>query len=319
MSSKKNVAAAFAPASVGNVGVGFDVLGLAVNNIGDKVRIKKIREKKIVINSISGINGITDKEISAIPLLAEKNTATVGLLEMMHDFKLNFGFQLDIFKGIPLGSGLGGSAASSVAAVMAANQLLNKPLNKEALYKYTLSGEAAATGSRHGDNVGPSLLGGLVITPKNSERVMPVPYSKKLRIVLVYPGFRLDTQTARAVLPDKISMSEHVLASGKLAQFLVSCNSKKLDGIKDFFSDDLIEPKRAHLIKGFLHVKAAALNNGALGCSISGAGPTVFALCVVGQEKKILSAMTKAFIKAGHKNTKGWVSAINSVGAKIIK
>jgi homoserine kinase len=170
---------------------------------------------------------------------------------------------------------MGGSAASAVAALVAANALLETPLGVQELYPYAVEGEAAATGAHHGDNVGPMLLGGLTLS--THRRVIPLPVPENLTCIVVHPHFVLETREARAVLSDSYALSEFVAQSERLAQFIAGLFTKDIEGIRAGLDDVLIEPRRAHLIPGFGEVKRAALDAGALGSSISGGGPSVFA------------------------------------------
>ena len=260
-------ATAFAPASIGNVAVGFDVLGQSLEGPGDRAIVRLTTDGKVRIVAIRGT--VTD-----LPLDPQRNTAGRALLGMLEQ-RPGIGFEVELEKGIPLGSGMGGSAASAVAALVAANALLDEPLSLPALYELAMDGEAAASGSRHGDNVAPMLLGGLVIAPASGAPVkVPVPAS--LHCAVVHPHFVLETRTARAALIGHYALHEFVVQSEALALFLAGCFSGDLDLIRLGLRDVLVEPRRAPLIPGFAKVKQAALDHRALGASISGAGPSVF-------------------------------------------
>lgn len=264
-------ATAFAPASVGNVGVGFDILGHSIEGAGDTVTVRKTQSSDIRVLSIRGT-------MTTLPLETEKNTAARALRAMREHLHLPFGFEIEIEKGIALGSGMGGSAASATAAVLAANALLETPLSRENLYRYALEGEAAASGSYHGDNVGPQLLGGLVLATQDSMTLIPVP--ENLYCALVHPHFVLETRKAREALSGSYALKEFTGQSEGLAQLLVGCFTSDFALIQRGLKDVLIEPRRSPLIPGFAIVKQAALSHGALGASISGAGPSIFAWCV---------------------------------------
>ncbi len=305
-------AIAFAPATIGNVGVGFDVLGLAVDSIGDQVTVKKTETGDIRIKKITGIDNL--------PLDPLKNTATVGLIQLCKDLNLPFGFEVEIKKGIPLGSGMGGSASSAVAAIVAANSLLSKSLTKSDMMKYALMGEAIATGSIHGDNVAPCLFGGLTLVQSlDPLHVISIPIPKDLFFVLVHPGFRLDTKAAREILKPHIDLKDYVKQTANLAGFIAGCFIKDFEVLKNSLSDILIEPQRAHLIEGFQKIKGSALDNGALGCSISGAGPTVFAVTKgKSTANKVKNAMVVAFKNAKAPKITSWITQSSSKGAHII-
>lgn len=284
-------ATAFAPASVGNVGVGFDILGHSLEGAGDTVTVHRADRKDIRVIAIRGT-------LTELPLETENNTAARALRAMREDLNLDYGYDIDIEKGIALGSGMGGSAASATAAVVAANALLEKPLPREALYRYALEGEAAASGSYHGDNVGPQLLGGLVLATQDSLTAIPTP--DNLYCALVHPHFVLETRKAREALAGHYALKEFVGQSESLALLLTGCFKSDVSLIKRGLNDVLIEPRRSPLIPGFAGVKQAALGHGALGASISGAGPSVFAWCL-GKDIAETTAMhmQQAFLEAG--------------------
>ncbi len=283
------VATAFAPASVGNVGVGFDILGHSIEGAGDTVIVRRSHTNAIRVMAIRGT-------LTELPLETENNTAARALRAMREDLRLDYGYDIEIEKGIALGSGMGGSAASATAAVVAANALLEKPLPREALYRYALEGEAAASGSYHGDNVGPQLLGGLVLATKDSITSIPVP--ENLYCALVHPHFVLETRKAREALAGNYALKEFIGQSEGLAQLLTGCFTSDFALIQRGLNDVLVEPRRAPLIPGFAKVKQAALGHGALGASISGAGPSVFAWCVgKAIAENTAKQMQKAFLE----------------------
>ncbi len=264
----KSTATAFAPASVGNVGVGFDILGHALTGAGDRVTVHRIEAPEVRIDAIRGC-------VVELPRDPERNTAARAVSAMREAIALPFGIALEIDKGIPLGSGMGGSAASATAALVAVNALLDTPLPLEALYPFALAGEEAASGGQHGDNVGPQLLGGLVLATHMQLVQVPVPAG--LICVLVHPHFVLETRRAREALRGAYAIGDFVPQSANLALVLCGCYRNDLALIRAGLADVLVEPRRAPLIPGFDAVKQAALAHGALGASISGAGPSVFA------------------------------------------
>lgn len=303
---------AFAPASVGNVGIGFDILGHTVKAVGDRVRARRTAAQGIRIAAITG-------SAAALPLEPEKNTAGMALISMASALSLPFGIEIEIEKGIPLGSGLGGSAASAVAAVVAGNALLDTPLTRLELLKFAMHGEAVASGSVHVDNIAPSLFGGLVLTVGiDHPRTKQIPVPPSVRCVLAHPHMFLSTREARRVLRKTVDLSDVVWQTANLAGFLSACYTNDLAMLRDAFEDVIIEPQRATLIPGFKAVKQAAMGNGALGCSISGAGPTVFAWAEEPYAEGVRVAMVEAF--AEHDlATDSWVSAIDTEGARILE
>ncbi len=285
------MASAFSPGSVGNVGVGFDILGHAIAGIGDIAHVRRIDEPVVRIAAIRGT--VTD-----LPLQPERNTAGMALISLRQVAGVPFGFELSLEKGIPLGSGLGGSAASCVAALVAANALLDAPLAPEALYPCALAGEVVASGGIHGDNVGPMLLGGLVLA--TASRVTRVQVPAAWHAAVVHPHAVLETRRARAALQGHYALKEFVAQSANLAQVLLGCERGDADLVRAGLRDVLVEPRRAPLIAGFAAVQQAALDTGAMGASISGAGPSVFAWCETEAQARIAAeGMAAAFAHAG--------------------
>ena len=287
-----HTARAFAPASVGNVGVGFDILGHVLAGAGDCVTVRLIDAPEVQIAAIR------DAAVN-LPMDAASNTAGAALIALRRRLNCEQGFAVEIDKGIPFGSGMGGSAASAVAALVAANALLETPLPVDQLYPLALDGEAVASGSRHGDNVAPMLLGGLCLAVDERAPIkLPVP--RELYCAHVHPHCVLETRHARAALAGAYKLGEFVAQSGRLALLLTGCQHGDAELIRAGLDDVLIEPRRAPLITGFASVKAAALDAGALGASISGAGPSVFAWCW-GEDaaKDAALAMRTAFADAG--------------------
>lgn len=303
-------ATAFSPASIGNVAVGFDILGHSVAGPGDRVTVTRTDSGTVRITAIRGAP-------MPLPLEARENTAGRALLTLLQSVPAGIGFEVEIDKGIALGSGMGGSAASAVAAVVAANAVLDTPVSPMTLYQCAMQGEAAATGSAHGDNVGPMLLGGLVIAPAEGAAVK-VPTPDWLHVALVHPHFVLETRTARAALKGAYELHDFVVQSEGLALLLAGCFTNDASLIRRGFRDVLVEPRRASLIPGFARVKQAALEAGALGASISGAGPSVFGWfdSREGAERASL-AMAGAFQDAGFE-TDRLVSPVSGPAARVI-
>ncbi len=303
---------AFAPATVANVGIGFDILGHTVEAVGDRVRLRRIDEPTVRIRSITGVAG-------NLPVEPAHNTAGRAVQAMHAALRLSYGFEIDIDKGIPLASGLGGSAASAVAAVVAANALLEMPVPALQLLKYAMEGEIVASGSAHVDNIAPCLFGGLVLTVGiDNPRVKQIPVPASLRCVLAHPHMHLGTREARAILRPDVTRSDFVWQTANLAGFISGCYSNDLDMIRDSFNDVIIEPQRHSLIPGFKDVKRGAMSAGALGCSISGAGPTVFAWAEAQHAEAVRRAMVAAFNVHGLKSD-DWISPMSNYGARVVK
>jgi len=285
------VATSFAPASVGNVAIGFDILGFSIDALGDRATVRRTSERGVQVRAIRGV-------VRDLPMEAAKNTAGRALIAMQEALNLDFGFELELDKGIPLASGLGGSAASAVAAVVAANALRPAPRSQLELLQYAMQGEAVASGSMHVDNIAPSLYGGLVLTVGiDHPRVKQIPVPSAIRAVIVHPHMFLSTRQARAILKDSVKLADFVWQTANLAGFISGCYTNDLDMLRESFEDVVIEPQRAALIPGFADVRRAAMAAGAMGCSISGAGPTLFALCLEARARAVGEAMVAEFAR----------------------
>jgi homoserine kinase len=302
-------AAAFSPASVGNVGVGFDLLGHSVAGPGDRALVRRIDQPTVRIAAVRGIAG-------PLPLEAPRNTAGRALLSLREALALPFGFELELDKGIALGSGMGGSASSCVAALVAANALLDTPLPRTALYPFALDGEAVASGGRHGDNLGCMLLGGLVLATAN--RLVKLQVPAEWHCVLVHPEQVLETRRAREALAGTYELKNFVAQSANLALVLTGCANGDAALVRAGLADVLVEPRRAALIPGFAAVKQAALDVDAMGASISGAGPSVFAWF----ETRDAAARAVAPMQAGFAQlgveSQAWVSPVAGPAAELV-
>ena len=311
MSNVREVASAFAPASVGNVAIGFDILGFSVGAIGDRATVRRVKEPEVRIKAIRGV-------VADLPMDAARNTAGRALQAMREALSLPFGLELELDKGIPLASGLGGSAASAVAAVVAANAVLQQPCGKLELLKFAMHGEAVASGSLHVDNIAPSLYGGLVLTVGiDQPRVKQIPVPAAVRAVVVHPHMFLSTRQARAILKGSVEMKDFVWQTANLAGFISGCYTDDIDMLRESFEDVVIEPQRAALIPGFSEVRRAAISAGALGCSISGAGPTLFAWCLDSHALAVREAMVVEFSRHGLQSDH-WTTIIDPVGARVV-
>ena len=310
MSRPPDRAGAFAPASVGNVAVGFDVLGYSAPFAGDRVYAARTAARGVRIAAITGV--VTD-----LPRDFERNTAGMAVAAMVEALGCDFGIELTIDKGIPLGSGLGGSAASAVAAVVAANALLEEPLDNLRLLSFAMKGEQVASGTAHIDNIAPSLYGGLVLSVGiDNPHIKQIPVPPAVRSVLVRPHRVLETRGARAILGRTVALSDVVWQQANLAGFVAGCFSGDLALIAASLEDVLIEPQRKSLIPGFEAVQDAARAHGALGCSISGAGPAMFAWAEADKAVRVREAMVEAFAALGIQSD-GWITPIEPVGARI--
>ncbi len=307
---KKVPCKCFAPATVANVAVGYDVLGFAIEDLGDEIIIREGTEKGLVIKSIYG-NKKLSKDIS-------KNVAGYSAFKLMQHLGIeDQPIEIDLYKKMPIGTGLGSSAASAVAGAFAVNAYLGWPAdNKEVLRCATL-GEQLADGSFHADNVAPSLYGGFVLIRDNpSLDIVGLPTIPGLKAVVIYPHVQVLTKDSRDILSNTISLKNHVSQSGNIAAFVAAMYKSDLDLLGRCLQDLVIEPQRAQLIPHFYDMKELALSAGALGFSISGAGPSMFALCANSViADKIEEQAAKLYTDKGIEITI-YNSKINLTGAK---
>lgn len=300
------------PATIANVGPGFDIMGFAINTPVEEMIVRLTDQAGIKITKISG-----DK--NRLPLDIRKNTATVALVHMLSKLDMKIGVELEIKKKIISGSGLGSSAASAVAAPFALNELLGKPFTKHELLEFALLGEKIASGSIHADNVAPCLFGGFVlIRGYNPTDIIQLSSPKKLFCTVLHPQFEIKTSEARRLIKKKLPLKDVITQTGNAAGLIAGLLKSDYDLIKRSMIDLIAEPARAALIPGFYEIKESAMNAGAIGCSISGSGPAIFAFSM-SQEgaDKTGRAMKKVSSKYVKKNIV-YVSPINTTGPQVI-
>ena len=301
--------AVFSPATVANVGAGFDIMGFAVDGLGDRMILRTNASEEISISLITGDDG----KISRIPA---ENTAGVALIHFMKHLDIRQGVELEIHKLSPVGSGLGSSASSAAAAVFGLNELLGNPVSdKLGLIPFALEGEKLASGGIHADNIAPAMLGGMLVVRSASPLdVINIPVPSQLFTVLVHPDLEILTKAARNLVPRQVSLKDTISQMANVAGFIMAMVNNDMPLLTRSFQDLLAEPYRAPLITGYQKVKQAALDNGAIGCSISGSGPTVFAFTTgIENAEKIAAAMVLAFFNAGVK-AHSFLSPINPTG-----
>ncbi len=303
---------AFAPASIGNVGVGFDILGLGIVGAGERVGARKTDGDSVSIREIRDLDGEIHLHLSTDP---DHNTASIAASALWQEQGDASGIELIIHKGVPLQSGMGSSAASAVAAAVAVNALLDTPLSHLELLMYALEGEKYASGALHADNVAPSLLGGLVYCPKS---LLPdaycLPTPEGVSCVLVHPEMQVDTAEQRKILSRTYSLELWREQQSYLAGFIAGCEQNDPDLIRRCLKDVIIEPQRKAAVPCFDAVKEAALKANALGCSLSGSGPGIFALCIDADAANAATVMEQACRGAGYE-CQSWVSPMTTDGA----
>jgi homoserine kinase len=302
---------AFAPATCANVAVGFDILGFAFGTLGDFVTLTKRDDRQIIIESI------ISKE--TLPFAPDKNTASVVLQNLCHSLNLDIGFSIHIQKGIPLCSGMGGSAASAVAALVACNHFLTTPLSNNELAQFALIGEKQASGEAHSDNIVPCLFGGFtLIQSQNPMTIVQLPIPD-LYCVLLHPHLQVATREARDVLKKEITLYDHVQQSANLASFIASLYEKNYQLMQKSLEDLIIEPQRAKFIPEFYKLKEAALQAGALGLSLSGSGPAIFAFVRKLEEAETLSSAMRLILRNKNINSDCWISPISKKAAFVVQ
>ncbi len=303
----------YGPASLSNLGPGFDALGLCLDGYGDYVEARLVDEPGVRIAEIAGGDG-------KIPYASDQNTCSVAAARVLADAASRFGIELKIEKHVPFGSGIGGSAASAVAGAWAANVLLGEPFQKPDLVYAVLAGESVASGSEHGDNVLPALLGGLVlVSASHPSDFRKIGLGRPLTVAVIVPQIEVLTRAAREILPEHVRLRDAVHNSAQLAFMLDAFRTGDWETVgRCIMSDRLVEPVRAALVPCYDDVKGAALEAGALGCALTGSGPAMFAITNgVVEADRIVDAMLEA-AKSGGLGAIGRVVHANPDGARRI-
>lgn len=300
----------FSPATVANVSCAFDIMGFAVEQAGDRMTFRKTAEKGI---------RIVMKNYRELPAEPEKNVAGVVALAMIEKRQPGFGIFIEMEKGILPGSGMGSSGASAGGAAFGVNKLLDEPFGKTELVQFAMLGEALASGVAHADNVAPNLFGGFtLVRSTNPLDVIPLHTSEKLSVSLIHPLIEVKTKNARNILKKSLLLKDAVTQWGNVAGLVAGLFMEDDDLIARSMNDGIVEPVRSMLIPMFDELKQAALNAGALGCSISGSGPSVFALSAdLVTAGEVTEAMRKIY--AGKDMPfETFTSGINKQGCRVL-
>ncbi|MEM6525329.1 MAG: homoserine kinase [Bacteroidota bacterium] len=300
----------FAPATVANVGPGFDILGLALDHVGDELELT-FRDRPGIAIEMPGSDLPTDPKL---------NVAGVSVQGLLDQVGVNQGIHIVIHKNVAPGSGLGSSASSAAGAVFGANELLGAPLSKHDLVKFAMMGEAVASGKAHADNVAPSLLGGFTLVRNYYPlEVVNLSFPKGLMVVVIHPQIEVKTSDSKRILRKDIPLEVAIKQWGNVAGLVSGLASSDYELIGRSLEDVIVEPVRSMLIPGFEELKAASKDTGALGCSISGSGPSVFALCKEPEiAQKTVKSFENVYVNLGI-DYEVHVSEINEKGAKIIR
>ncbi|MFT5926026.1 MAG: homoserine kinase [Rubritalea sp.] len=300
----------FAPATVANVACGFDVLGFCLDTVGDEMVVRRVSKKGIVITKCVGYE---------LPLELENNVAGVAAQAFINDFDPELGIEIEIYKNIKPGSGVGSSAASAAGVVVALNELLGKPYKKEQLTTFAMKGEAVASKCEHADNLAPAIYGGFTLVKScHPVKILEIPTPSDLFASIIHPQIEIKTADSRAVLPVEIPLSQAIEQWANVGSLIHALHTSDYDLIAASLHDVVIEPHRSKLIPHYHEIKKAVLEAGALGCGISGSGPSIFTLCK-GKETalKVEQAMKERYARTGI-DFDTYVSSINQQGIKII-
>ena len=305
----------YAPATVANLGPGFDVLGLALASPGDTVEAELTDKGGVEIVAVTGDGGL----LSHDPAKNVAGRAAADVLRRAAGAATKPGVRLWVHKQMPLASGLGSSGASSAAAAVATNELLGRPLSERDVVMCAMEGERAASGTPHADNVAPSVLGGIVLVRSYDPfEIVSLPVPPALRIAVVHPQWKVSTAEARALVKDSTHTLDRIVPNlGNLAAFVMALASGDLALLGRCIDDRLVEPLRAPAIPGFQAVKDAALAAGALGCSIAGSGPSMFAFA--GDDDslhRVGSAMQSAFRSTAGLESELYAGQVSRTGAR---
>lgn len=300
----------FSPATVANVSCGFDVLGFCLDTIGDEMVVRITNKKGIHITKIDGYD---------LPYEAEKNVAGVSALALLEVAQPDFGFEIEIYKHIKPGSGIGSSSASASGSVFAINELLGKPFDNTQLSYFAMKGEALASGSEHADNIAPGIFGGFTLVKSASPlEILQLPTPNDLFVTIIHPQIEIKTADARAILPKDIPLKNAITQWANVGSLVHALHTNDYELMCRSLQDVIVEPYRSQLIPHFEEVKLAANSAGALGCGISGSGPSVFALS---KGKETAYNVEKAMKMIYSKTTiafETYVSKINKEGIKIV-
>ena len=303
---------AFAPATVANVGCAFDVLGFALLDPGDTVTAEAVAAPGVQLTSVTGDGGKLPKESAT-------NCAGVAVAALWDAARPDFGVNLSLTKGLPLGSGMGSSAASSAAALFAANRLLKKPLPPLELVPFAMEGERLACGSAHADNVAPALLGGFALIRSYSPLdVIKLPAPSSLHVTICHPQIEINTKDARDILKKKVPLATAVAQWGNVAGLVAGILQSDFELMRRSLLDHIVEPERTLLVPGYEAVKNAALQAGALNCNLSGSGPAVFSFSRNAVDAREIALAMAAAFKTVRVASESFISRVNNDGPCII-
>lgn len=299
----------FSPATVSNVGPGFDVLGFAIDEPGDELIIRK--------NATGKFHIVNETDI-CLPLEPERNVASVAVTAMLQELGIKQGFDIIFTRKIYPGSGIGSSAASSVGAIFGANELLGNPLQRRDMVKFAMEGERIACGSAHADNSAPAMMGGFILVQSyNPLTICSIPSPSNMFCTVIHPEIEVKTADARKILKKEVSLRAAITQWGNLAGLVVGLMQSDFKLIASSLKDVIVEPVRSILIPRFNDVQRSAIDAGALGCSISGSGPSIFALSNDKEIADRVAVIMQEIFREINIGSKVFVSQVNPVGVKV--
>jgi len=302
----------FAPATIANISCGFDVLGCCLDAIGDEMIVRKSTQKGIKITKITGVT---------LPYETEKNVAGIAAMSLLNalSYQIDYGFEIEIYKKIKPGSGIGSSAASAAGSVFAINELLDKPFSKTQLVTFAQEGERLACGSPIADNVAPAIFGGFTLVKStNPLKIIELPTIKGLFTTIIHPQIEIKTADSRAILPKSIPLKKAVKQWANVGALIHALHTNDTSLFAESLTDYIVEPHRSKLIPDFDLVKLNALRAGALGCGISGSGPSIFTFSKNRQDAENVSNTINNIYLKNKIPFHIYISKINTTGIKIL-
>lgn len=301
----------FSPATVSNVGPGFDVLGFAIDEPGDELIVRK--------NNTGTFRVINETDID-LPLEPEKNVSTVAVKAMLDELGSKQGFDIVLTRKIYPGSGIGSSAASSVGAVFGVNELLGNPFQRKDMVKFAMQGEVIACGSAHADNTAPAMMGGFILVQSyNPLTIVRIPSPENMFCTVIHPEIEVKTADARKILKKTVNLRSAITQWGNLAGLVAGLMQNDFNLISSSLKDVIVEPVRSILIPKFNDVQKAAIEAGALGCSISGSGPSIFALSNKKETAEKIAIIMQDIFQSINIGSKVFVSQVNPVGVRVME
>lgn len=297
----------FAPATIANIGPGYDILGLAIEGVGEHLEMELLDSDEIKIHPIANYPDL--------PLGPDENIAGIVAKAMFNNLGLKQGLSIKIEKSVKPGSGLGSSGCTAAATVFALNELLDQPFTKRKLVEFAMLGEKASSGKAHADNVAASLMGGFCIVKSyHPLEFLNIPFPKDLRIVVAHPQIEVKTADSKKILKKEMALPDVITQMGNIAALISGLTTSNFDWIRSGMNDLIAEPIRSYLIPGFAQAKSLAMETGALGCSISGSGPSIFAFCEKEEQAQEVGEKWKQFYADLEIDSNIYLSKINLKG-----